>query len=86
MLLINEKAAAFWGSRQSGIALILLLSLSYGYLSELLEILHKIKSSLTGTGTSSLVSLFNLSIGIHYEYIDLFLDLCYKLFHCFIKY
>ena len=78
-----KKRPPLGGSRQSGIVLILLLSLSYGYLSELLEVLHELKGSLAGAGTGSLVSLFNLSISIYDECIELFLDLCNKLFHFF---
>lgn len=78
-----KKRPPLGGSRQSGIVLILLLSLSYGYLSELLEVLHEIKGSLAGAGTCSLVSFFNLSISIYDESLELFLDLCNKLFHFF---
>ena len=59
----------------------LLLSFGNGYFPELLEILHEIKSGLAGAGASCLVTLFNLSVSISDESLDLGLDLCYKLFH-----
>ena len=59
----------------------LLLSFGDGNFPELLEILHEIKSGLAGTGASSLVTLFNLSVSIHDESLNLGLDLCDKLFH-----
>ena len=59
----------------------LVLSLVYGSLAELLEIFHKLKSSLACTSTSSFVSLGDLSLGISLEGLDFGVDFFYKLFH-----
>jgi hypothetical protein len=58
-----------------------LFSSLYRHLSKILHCLHKVKSSLTSTCSSSLISFFNLSVSVLYEYFILCLDLIYKLFH-----
>ena len=61
----------------------LLLGFSHGNLPELFEVLHEGESSLAGACASGLVTLLNLSISVHDEVVDLFLDFCNELFHFF---
>jgi len=61
----------------------LLLGFSDGNFPELLEVLHEVKGSLAGAGASGLVSLLNLSVGVHNESLDLCFDLCDKILHFF---
>ena len=52
-----------------------------GSLAEFLEVLHEGQGGLTGACTGSLVSLVELSGGIHLEELDVLVDFFDKLFH-----